>query len=173
MRPRVPECFFSTVQLRTLNVGRKFKMFLRRISVVGPKWLFAALSIVISTATFAAGLETNVDRKGMNFRRILLAAANPQLCQSECVGDAACKAFTYVKPTLKKRRAVCYLKTGVPKRSKTRCCVSGVRPVATSAHLGHFSCRSCSHTATSSDTTVLWAGEYSRGGCRSLSLVRP
>ena len=113
-------------------------MFLRRISVVGPKWLFAALSIVISTATFAAGLETNVDRKGMNFRRILLAAANPQLCQSECVGDAACKAFTYVKPTLKKRRAVCYLKTGVPKRSKTRCCVSGVRPVATSAHLRHF-----------------------------------
>ena len=101
-------------------------------------WFVAVFLVTTAATSFAADLEPNVNRKGMNYRRIVLPAPNPQICQSHCVGDAACKAFSYVKPTRKNRRAVCYLKKGTPTPVKSRCCVSGVRPEATAAHMNHF-----------------------------------
>ena len=70
----------------------------------------------------------------MDYRRIDLPAADPLLCQSECLGDAACKTFTYVKPSLHGPSAVCYLKSGAPSPTPNSCCVSGFRPEVTHAH---------------------------------------
>lgn len=88
----------------------------------------------MSTAGHAGNLEMNADRPGMDYRRIELAVADPRLCESECVGDAACKSFTYVKPGIQGPGAICYLKNGTPNSSPNTCCVSGLRPEVTHAH---------------------------------------
>ncbi|MEI7996719.1 MAG: PAN domain-containing protein [Methylococcaceae bacterium] len=85
------------------------------------------LSSVISLG-HADGLEENTDRMGMDFRRIELAAADPLLCQTACVGDAGCKSFTYVKPGFQGPRPVCYLKNGAPNPTPNNCCTSGLSP---------------------------------------------
>lgn len=87
-----------------------------------------------STETYADGLERDMDRLGMDYRRIALPAAEPLLCQSECVGDVQCKSFTYVKPGLHGSGAICYLKNGTPSPTPNNCCVSGLRPNITHAH---------------------------------------
>jgi RHS repeat-associated protein len=81
--------------------------------------------------TPTSGLEMNVDRLGMDYRWVELPSADPLLCQSECVGDAACKSFTYVKPGLHAPGAVCYLKNGEPSPTPNNCCISGLRPIVT------------------------------------------
>ena len=95
-------------------------------------FLFLLLHSAI-TVSQAASLEPDTDRLGMDYRRIALPAAEPLLCQSECVADTRCKSFTYVKPGLHAAGAICYLKNGAPSPTANRCCVSGVRPGITPA----------------------------------------
>ena len=69
----------------------------------------------------------------MDYSRIVLPAAEPLLCQSECVNDDLCQAFTYVKPQVEAQEAICYLKDGVGTPQFSDCCTSGLRPDVTHA----------------------------------------
>ena len=76
-------------------------------------------------------MEPGVDRPGQDLRPGFdLPAADPGLCIKACQEDAACQAFTYVKPGVQGPSARCWLKGGVPPAVKNDCCVSGVRAVA-------------------------------------------
>ena len=85
------------------------------------------------TTAQADELEEFVDRVGMDYSRIVLPAAEPLLCQSECVSDDLCQAFTYVKPQVEAQEAICYLKDGVGTPQFSDCCTSGLRPDVTHA----------------------------------------
>ena len=100
---------------------------------ISSKILVSLMLSSVITVSRADGLEVDVDRLGMDYRRVELRAADPLTCQSECVGDAGCKSFTYVKPGLHGRGAVCYLKNGEPNPTPNTCCVSGLRPRVTQA----------------------------------------
>ncbi len=72
-------------------------------------------------------LEADIDRPGQDYRSFGLTKPQPELCRQECAKDLACKAFTYVRPSYQGANAVCWLKSAVPERSASKCCVSGVK----------------------------------------------
>ena len=82
-----------------------------------------AVGILVQRLT----LEPDVDRRGQDYRNFDLQEARPELCESECVRDGECKAFTYVKPGQQGPSARCWLKSAVPLPVSDACCVSGVR----------------------------------------------
>src|SRR5262245_65755821 len=60
-------------------------------------------------ATRAAhGMEVDSNRFGSDYRGF--DAANPQLCQAACANEAACKAWTWVKPGIQGPGGKCWLK---------------------------------------------------------------
>lgn len=65
--------------------------------------------------------EPDTDRMGADYRRIE-AAPSVEFCQEQCIGDAKCAAFTFVKSARH-----CWLKDGVPGASPNADTVSGVR----------------------------------------------
>lgn len=89
------------------------------------------LLVSVTVFSHANGLEVDMERIGMDYRRIELPDANPVLCQSACLNDAECKSFTYVKPDPVGASAICHLKKGQPSPTHDTCCVSGLRPSVT------------------------------------------
>jgi hypothetical protein len=75
----------------------------------------------------AANLEPNVDRPGADYRSFDLPTPSPADCQSACMSDAACAAFTYVSPGVQGPNARCMLKNAVPQPVPQTCCVSGTK----------------------------------------------
>lgn len=81
-----------------------------------------------------AGMENDVDRPGSDYDKFHIDDQRPDRCQSECVRqNDRCKAWTYVRPGIQHKYAVCYLKSEVPSARPDKCCVSGVLPDKTSA----------------------------------------
>ncbi len=76
-----------------------------------------------------AGMENDTDRPGSDYDKFHIDDQRPDRCQSECLrqGDR-CKAWTYVRPGVQHKYAVCYLKSEVPSARPDKCCVSGVLP---------------------------------------------
>lgn len=72
------------------------------------------------------GMEDGIDRPGKDYRSLDLATADPALCQSECVGDNKCVAWTFVKPGVQADNARCWLKTPAPEKVEDDCCISGI-----------------------------------------------
>jgi hypothetical protein len=73
-------------------------------------------------------MDWNTDRPGSDYKDFDLPAADPQLCQNACAGDAACKAWAYVKPNSGQGFAPrCWLKDAVPAPVDNNCCVTGVK----------------------------------------------
>ncbi len=108
-------------------------MSVLRLFLTSSRILFFMLLMSISAAIHAGELEENIDRVGMDYRRITLPAALPYLCQGECVDDDRCRSFTYVKPTIESQEPICYLKEGEPTPQPNDCCTSGLRPSVTHA----------------------------------------
>jgi hypothetical protein len=73
------------------------------------------------------GMERNIDRAGQDYKDFDLVSPEPMLCASACMGEAKCKAWTYVKPGVQGDSARCWLKNRVPDSSPNDCCVSGVK----------------------------------------------
>ncbi len=71
--------------------------------------------------------EPNVDRPGLDYRRLAMPGQAPADCRRACLADPRCRAYTYVRPGFQGRRAWCWLKHGVPRPVERRCCVSGVK----------------------------------------------
>ncbi len=65
------------------------------------------------------------DRPGGDYRNFDLSAPSHEACLAACVGDARCKAYTYVKPGVQGPIARCWLKESRPYASANNCCVSG------------------------------------------------
>jgi hypothetical protein len=74
-----------------------------------------------------SNLEWNVDRPGSEYRSFDLASPGPEICQSACMNEPQCVAFTYVNPGVQGPNARCSLKSAVPQPVAQACCVSGVK----------------------------------------------
>ncbi len=77
----------------------------------------------------SSSAETGVDRPGQDYKNFELepSIASFGPCKSACESDAACKAWTYVRPGLQGPKARCWLKSGVPAPTPNGCCVSGAK----------------------------------------------
>lgn len=91
-----------------------------------PAVIILILSILFVGQTSA--MEMDTDRPGMNYKNFDLIRNHPGLCESECMKDANCMAWTYVKPGIQGKSARCWLKKGIPSPMKNSCCVSGFKP---------------------------------------------
>jgi 1-phosphatidylinositol phosphodiesterase len=74
-----------------------------------------------------SNLEWNVDRPGAEYRSFELLSPSPEMCQSTCMNEPQCAAFTYVNPGVQGPNARCSLKSVVPQPVPQACCVSGVK----------------------------------------------
>lgn len=75
------------------------------------------------------GMENNTNRAGSDYDRFHIDDQRPDRCQSECLlRRDRCKAWTYVRPGIQHKHAVCYLKHAVPPPVSDKCCISGVLP---------------------------------------------
>jgi len=102
----------------------------RALLTVGATVFVAGCTVVATgsgPAYPASGLEWNVNRPGSDYRDFDLPAPRPESCQSACMNEPQCVAFTYVNPGVQGPNARCWLKNGVPQPAQSNCCVSGVR----------------------------------------------
>jgi uncharacterized protein YkwD len=77
--------------------------------------------------------RTNTNRPGSDYANFDLKGAYPSDCRDACLKDAACKAWTYVKPGVQGPKARCWLKNAAPGERPDECCVSGINPATASA----------------------------------------
>jgi hypothetical protein len=94
-------------------------------------WLVLLL-IVLAPSSAAAqsrapqwSEQSNVDLPGFDLERFEMARGRKELCAQECKDNPLCRAYTFVRPGFQGRRAVCWLKSDVPKPKPSNCCVSG------------------------------------------------
>jgi len=103
-------------------------------TIQGPKgncWLKNSVPAKKTNSCCISGTigEVNIDRPGgdyTHFDNVMGLEATPQLCQSICLGQAQCKAWTFVRPnTTQGPKGVCWLKGSVPPAVSNNCCISG------------------------------------------------
>jgi len=73
------------------------------------------------------GVIRGTDRTGSDYKDFDLAAPDFKLCLAACLGEAGCKAWTYVKPGAQGDKARCWLKSAVPAPTPDDNCISGMR----------------------------------------------
>ena len=71
--------------------------------------------------------QANFDRPGGDYLSAPVTSGDPAECALVCERDRRCRAWTFNYPTDLTNRAVCWLKSNVPARVQSDCCVSGVR----------------------------------------------
>ncbi len=88
----------------------------------------ALIAIALSVAVaHPARAQTNFDRPGSDYSRTLLPSGDPAVCALQCERDRKCHAWSFNYPLVNEDGAVCWLKSSVPSRVQSNCCVSGVR----------------------------------------------
>jgi hypothetical protein len=96
--------------------------------IIGSAMIAAAANLPVSTwAQVSTTFEPNTDRFGSDYFGFDLPGPQPSLCQQACIGDANCRAWTYVNPGIQGPRARCYLKNPAPPPQASNCCVSGAK----------------------------------------------
>lgn len=71
--------------------------------------------------------QVNFDRPGNDYARVAIPSGDPADCALACERDRKCKSWSFSYPTANSHGAVCRLKSSVPPRTESSCCVSGVR----------------------------------------------
>ena len=94
---------------------------LLRACVVTLAFLAAAVSARPALA------QANFDRPGGDYLSAPVTSGDPAECALVCERDRRCRAWTFSYPTDLANRAVCWLKSNVPARVQSDCCVTGVR----------------------------------------------
>jgi hypothetical protein len=74
-----------------------------------------------------SALEMNTNRPGQDYRNFDLSTPDPKACQTACLEDMKCRAWSYIKPGIQGPKARCWLKSGIPPAEPAPCCVSGVK----------------------------------------------
>lgn len=87
----------------------------------------------ISGVKLMSAAEFNVDRPGSNIKPGFSVVTNSQ-CESQCVNDTKCRAYTFVKPGIQGESAKCWLKHSKPRKVANGCCISGYRITAPPRH---------------------------------------
>lgn len=87
--------------------------------------LLAAL-MVLATGLTGAAAQANFDRPGGDYARFSIGSGDPNECALRCERDRRCKSWSFAYPQ-DSERAGCWLKSTVPARVESTCCVSGVR----------------------------------------------
>ena len=80
-------------------------------------------------------VETDIDRPGKDYERIILESPTLSLCVDACKKDPKCKAFTFVKPGVQGAKAVCYLKNELSNPVDNTNCISGYKKLSKSIKL--------------------------------------
>ncbi|HXP77597.1 MAG TPA: PAN domain-containing protein [Stellaceae bacterium] len=89
---------------------------------------FLSLSgLWLAAAQPALSAELNTNRQGGDYTSFDQQYADPGICESSCMSDGRCLAWTYVRPGLQGPSARCWLKNSVPPASANDCCVSGAK----------------------------------------------
>src|SRR5882672_10960231 len=124
----------------------------------------------VSSATFVGSvLDSNVDRRGMDYANFELDQADPSSCRNACLREQPrCKAFTYVKPGVQGSRSRCYLSSQTTVGVRNDCCTSEIvsTPQPSTQELTHEPSRSelfelivrakeAGHTPPAGSVTVL------------------
>lgn len=85
-----------------------------------------AALFTISVGTASAHMEVYVDRPGGDYANYDLPENDAGHCESDCLRDSQCRAWTYVQPGVQGAMARCWLKNSVPDPVPNQaCCVSG------------------------------------------------
>ena len=87
--------------------------------------MLALLAAAVSARPALA--QANFDRPGGDYLSAPVTSGDPAECALVCERDRRCRAWTFSYPTDLANRAVCWLKSNVPERVHSDCCVSGVR----------------------------------------------
>lgn len=80
----------------------------------------------------SSSMEVNTNRPGRDYRSVTMSSPRPDLCMETCLGEARCMAWTFVPPGRQGAQAKCWLKSGVPRSTRSPGMASGVvtRPSA-------------------------------------------
>ncbi len=93
---------------------------------------FRMISVIVMLAAAAmaaaspARAQANFDRIGGDYLRTPVRSGDPADCALICERDRRCRAWTFSYPTASDG-AFCWLKSSVPQRIHSDCCISGVR----------------------------------------------
>jgi hypothetical protein len=71
--------------------------------------------------------QANFDRPGSDYLSAPVSSGDPADCALVCERDRRCRAWSFNYPMVSTDSAICWLKSSVPARVKSNCCVSGVR----------------------------------------------
>lgn len=80
----------------------------------------------VSTITMSER-EHDKNRNGGDYTSFDIRTDHVEDCEAACKADARCFAWTYVKPGILKKEAICALKNAVPAITDNPCCVSGTK----------------------------------------------
>jgi hypothetical protein len=75
----------------------------------------------------ASHAQANFDRIGGDYLRAPVTSGDPNDCALMCERDRRCRSWTFSYPRSPEEGAICWLKSTVPQRTPSACCVSGVR----------------------------------------------
>ena len=90
-----------------------------------PAWL-SGLWLVLVLAGPALG-QAGYDRLGSDYTSFQVRSADPAACAARCDRETRCRAWSFVYPRSESPVAVCWLKSRVPPRVESACCVSGIK----------------------------------------------
>jgi len=88
--------------------------------------LMGGLLIVLAALTQAQA-QVGFDRLGGDYTNSPVRSGDPAQCASRCERDQRCRAWAFSYPVTENAAALCWLKSRVPPRVPSSCCVSGVR----------------------------------------------
>ena len=81
----------------------------------------------------AAERLADTDLPGGDYRSFELISPLPKFCENVCAKDTRCKAWTFVWPGKRGKRAKCFLKETVPEKKADTCCISGIKGAGSGA----------------------------------------
>lgn len=110
----------SCSHARSLLVGRALRA-VRACTFV------LALLVIVTGASRQAQAQANFDRPGGDYLKTVISSGDPVECSLACEHDRHCRAWSFSYPTAAVPDAMCMLKSTVPPRTASTCCVSGVR----------------------------------------------
>lgn len=101
-------------------------MHIRLIALAFPLCFALLPPAALAQDPSEATVEENVDRYGSDYHNFTMRLPDYRYCQSACVADRACVAWTFVREGVQGPAARCWLKNQVPATRASDCCTSGI-----------------------------------------------